>query len=577
MDEVTAVARQWGIEPGYHDVFGHWHPAPEATVQNVMAALSAHRAAPTPFGAASHPEFQAYQGDGRRVWGLAVQLYAVRSRRNWGIGDFADLGEIVRMAAASGIAAIGLNPLHALFLDRPEMASPYAPSSRLFLNPLYIAVDAVEDFAGADAAEIAAAREGDLVGYARVMKLKLAALRAAYDRFLRDGSKARRDDFEDFRRDRGESLLRLGCYEVLRRTFAPKLWWDWPPEWKNPDRTALEALRARDADCGFYEYLQWIADAQLAECRMAARDGGLALGLYLDLAVGVDPSGFDAWADQDAVVAGLSIGAPPDEFNRAGQEWGLAPFNPHALPAHDFAAFRKLLVAAMRHAGVIRLDHVLGLMRLFLIPQGETPREGVYVRYPFEQLLDVIAEESNRYRCVVIGEDLGTVPEGFREAIMRRGLWCYRVMQFERWHPAEFKPPSEYPAQALAAFNTHDLPTYRGWIAGQDIALRRSLGLHPGEIEGVREQSRRALEEIAARHDGAGFAGVAAFLAETPSRLIMVGVEDLLDVMEQINMPGTSVEYPNWRRKLPVCLEDWTSQPGFRAAVAAFQRKGRSA
>jgi len=576
MDDLAAIARQWGIEPGYHDVFGEWHPAPAATVQKVMAALSAHRAQPAHSGAARQPELAAFQGDGRRVWGLAVQLYAVRSQRNWGIGDFADLREIVRMAPAAGIAAIGVNPLHALFLDRPEMASPYAPSSRLFLNPLYIAVDAVEDFAGADATEIAAAREGDLVDYARVARLKFAALRAAYECFVKDGSAARRGSFERFRAERGESLLRLGCYEVLRRKFAPKPWWEWPQEWRNPERAALESVRAQEADCAFHEYLQWIADGQLAECKMTAGDGGTPLYLYLDLAIGVDPCGFDAWADQDTVVAGLSIGAPPDEFNRAGQEWGLAPFNPHALVDNDFAAFRKLLVAAMRHAGVIRLDHVLGLMRLFLIPQGETPREGVYVRFPFEQLLDVVAEESNRYRCVVIGEDLGTVPEGFREAVMRRGLWCYRVMQFERWHPGEFKPLSEYPAQALATFNTHDLPTYRGWIAGQDIALRRSLGLHPGETEDVRAQSRRALSEVAARYGSDSFAGVAAFLAETPSRLIMVGIEDLLGETEQINMPGTSMEYPNWRRKLPVRLEDWASQPGFRDVVDAFRRKGRA-
>lgn len=583
MDDLTEVARQWGIEPGYHDVFGTWHPAPEATVQKVIAALSSRRAGPAVFAGARQPEQQAFQGDGRRVWGLAVQLYSVRSERNWGIGDFADLREIVRIAAAAGAAAVGVNPLHTLFLDSPELASPYAPSSRLFLNPLYIAVDAIEDFDVIDlnADDVAAARQGELVDYRRVASLKLTTLRAIYDRFCKADSEARRDDFDSFRAERGESLLRLGCYEVLRRRFALKPWWQWPREWTNPERAALEELRRQDSDCEFYEFLQWIADRQLAQCKAMARDSGLPLGLYLDLAVGVDPCGVDAWADQDIVLAGLCIGAPPDEFNRSGQEWGLAPFNPHALADGDFAAFRRLLAVAMRHAGVIRLDHVLGLMRLFLVPQGESPSQGVYVRFPFEALLNVVAEESARHRCVVIGEDLGTVPEGFREAIMRRGLWTCRVMQFERWHPGEFKPPSDYPAEATATFNTHDLPTFRGWLSGRDIATRRALGLAPGESEEGRDQSCRALRDVLARFASEfaadRFAAAASFLAETPSRLITVAIEDLLDVTEQMNVPGTSTQHPNWRRKLPVRLEEWSSQPGFRDVVGVFDRKGRAA
>lgn len=581
MDDLTTVARQWGVEPGYHDVFGTWHPASEATVQKVMAALSAHRAQPALFGAARHPELRAFQGDGRRVWGLALQLYSVRSERNWGIGDFADLKQVVCVVAQCGAAAIGINPLHALFLDRPEMASPYAPSSRLFLNPLYIAVDAVEEFDGeAHADEIAATRMSELVDYPRVTNLKLAALRNAYERFRALGSSTRRDDFERFRIERGESLLRLGCYEVLRRKFSPAPWWDWPPEWRNPDSASLAGLRRQDSDCGFYEFLQWVAHRQLAECQALASDSGMSLGLYLDLAVGVDPCGLDAWAGQDAVLADLCIGAPPDAFNREGQQWGLAPFNPHALPDNDFAVIRVLLSTAMRHAGVIRLDHVLGLLRMFLIPQGASAREGVYVRYPFEALLDVIAEESNRHRCIVVGEDLGTVPDGFREAITRRGLWTYRVMQFERDHSGAFKPPSEYPSQALATFNTHDLPTFRGWREGRDLSVRRALGL-AGESEQEREHSRRVLMDMLARFAGEfaadRFAAAASFLAETPSRLVMVAAEDLFDVAEQVNLPGTIDEHPNWRRKLPVRLEDWADQATFRDVVSVFERKHRSA
>jgi 4-alpha-glucanotransferase len=303
-------------------------------------------------------------------------------------------------------------------------------------------------------------------------------------------------------------------------------------------------------------------------------------GLYTDLAVGIDPNGADAWSGQDAVLADFSIGAPPDEFNPAGQDWGLAPFNPRRLAAKDFAPMRMLMRASMSHAGAVRMDHVLGLNRMYLIPHGRPAYDGAYVRYPFEALLRVIAEESNRARCIVIGEDLGTVPDGFRDRLSRWGLWTYRVMMFEREHDGRFRAPETYPAEALATFNTHDLSTFRGWLSGADLAIKRSLGIDPGETEEARAHSREALRWILAERAPSyapdDFAAVAAVLAQTPSRLVTVGLDDILGVVEQINIPGTVDQHPNWRRKLPANVEDFASHEGLKRVAQAFAQNGRA-
>jgi 4-alpha-glucanotransferase len=306
----------------------------------------------------------------------------------------------------------------------------------------------------------------------------------------------------------------------------------------------------------------------------------MAIGLYIDVAVGIDPHGADAWSQQDAVLAGISVGAPPDEFNPAGQDWGLAPINPSTIAQNDFAPMRLLMRAAMRHAGAIRLDHVLGLNRIFMIPHGMSAAEGAYVRYPFEQVLAVIAEESNRARCVVIGEDLGTVPDGFRETLSHWGLWSYRVMMFERDHQGRFLPPESYPTQALATFNTHDLSTHRGWLTSHDLRVKRGIGLDPGENDESRawaqQKLREALQERASHYGPEDFAAVAAYLAQTRSLLVCVGLDDILEVLDQINIPGTVEQHPNWRRKLPVALEDMDGNEGLRRVAEAFEQNGRT-
>jgi 4-alpha-glucanotransferase len=585
MKDQAANARIWGIEPEYHDVFGRRYVVRPQTLARLVEAMSAGGIRPYDPEAKVPEPLRAFQGDGRRLWALAVQLYAVRSRRNWGHGDFTDLARLVALAGARGAAAIGLNPLHALFPDRAEVASPYAPNSRLFLNPLYIDVEAIAEFPGLAAAglerEVEALRASEMIAYARVADAKLRGLRLAYARFRSDASADRRADFEAYRAEQGEALLRFACFEVLRRHYAPTPWTEWPQPWRSPNPSQLEEYRQAHIEaCDFHEFTQWVADRQLGACMQATRRAGMPIGLYGDLAVGIDRHGADAWINHGAVLATVSVGAPPDEFNPRGQDWGLAPLNPHMLPADDFKTMRQLMASAMRHAGAIRLDHVLGLQRLFMIPLGSEAVEGAYVRFPFHQLLRIIAEESHKCRCIVVGEDLGTVPAHFRDTVARWGLWGCRVMLFEREHEGRFKPPEAYPAQAVASFNTHDMPSFRGWLTGHDIAVKRSIGLDPGETDEARARAQQCLRAILSERAPAyapdDITAVAAFLAATPSRLAVVALDDVLGVREQVNIPGTVAQHPNWRRKLPVAIEELDGHQDLARVAEVFARAGRS-
>ncbi len=574
--DVKNEAQRWGVEPGYHDVFGKWHEASPEALRALIDALSQGRDKPLQIQENAEP-LRAFQAEGRH-WALAVQLYSLRSQRGGGIGDFTDLKQLIEIAAANGAAAIALNPLHALFADRPQDASPYAPNSRLFLNVLAVDVAALPE-AVRDAAT-PGGRDPDLIDYAAAGKRKLSAFRSAYEKFRSGPSKARRDDFEAFRADRGEALLRFSCFEVLREKFAGKAWRDWPAPWDCPDVAAMEKFRAENhAACEFHEYMQWNADRQLRDCKETARKAGMAIGLYIDLAVGIHPDGADAWSNQHSVLNRVSVGAPPDELNTAGQDWGLAPFNPASLPDNGFAALRALLRAIMRHAGAIRIDHVLGLNRTYMIPWGMGAQHGTYVRFPFEALLRVIAEESNKARCTVIGEDLGTVPEGFRETLARFGIWGYRVMLFERDQSGSFKPPETYPAEALAAFNTHDLSTFRGWLAGHDLKVKRGLGLDPGETDEQRRQAwdkwRWFVGERAGEYRNDDLAAMVKLLGDTPSKLVVVAIEDILNIADQPNIPGTVDEHPNGRQRLPVSVDQLSGSATLRKVGEIFAEAGR--
>ncbi|MGA8898090.1 4-alpha-glucanotransferase [Bradyrhizobium sp.] len=504
---------------------------------------------------------RAYSGDFDRGWLLAVQLYGICSARNWGIGDFSDLASLLGFAAKLGADGVGLNPLHVLFDDKPADCSPYSPNSRLFLNALYIDVEQIPEFeAGAKASKTAARlREGHIVDYKGVAELKWRALRAAFEKFKTQPAVGRKKDFDAFRAERAPLLSRFACFEVLRHKFIQP-WWEWPADWRAPDDAkCAELRRGEDAvEIEFVEFVQWTADRQLRACRDLARRLGMKVGLYLDVAVGVQSGGFDAWNEQVAISRHLSVGAPPDPLNLAGQNWGLAGFNAAGLELQSFAPYREMLQASMRYAGAIRLDHVLGLKRLYLVPHGFAADDGAYVQMPFEALLAATAQESVAHACIVIGEDLGTVPEGFRDTMAEWGIWSYQVMMFERDDRGAFRGPDRYLPNALVTFNTHDLSTYAGWRSFGDLKIKRSIGIDPGENDDARWHALAMLDDVLRHHaiDGNDLYAIVAFLSKTRSRLLAISLEDLLGVIDQPNIPGTVNEHPNWRQRLPVALND---------------------
>jgi 4-alpha-glucanotransferase len=523
---------------------------------------------------------RAFGGDFDRGWLLAVQLYSIRSDRNWGIGDFTDLAGLVRLAKQLGADGVGLNPLHVLFDDHPADCSPYSPNSRLFLNPLYIDVEAIPEYSAdlvPDATATAARlRDGDRVPYADMAALKWLGLHAAFDSFVKSASGVRRNQFDAFRAERAPLLSRFACFEVLRHRFTAP-WWEWPQEWQQPDETKCAELRngPDKHEVEFVEFVQWTADSQLRAAKELGSQLGMRVGLYLDVAVGVQSNGFDAWNEQTAISRHLAVGAPPDVLNTAGQDWGLAGFNAGGLEAQSFVPFADMLAASMRHAGAIRIDHVLGLKRLYLVPRGFKPDNGAYVQMPFEALLGAIARESTANKCIVIGEDLGTVPEGFRETMQDFGIWSYLVMMFERDDAGHFRNIDFYRPNALVTLNTHDLCTYAGWRSFSDLRVKLSLGLDPGENDQARWDALGALDEIL-RQNGItanDLYSVLAFLSRTPSRLLAVSLEDLLGVLDQPNIPGTIDEHPNWRQRLPVSLDKIAAKVDLAALKAATRER----
>ena len=483
------------------------------------------------------------------AWGFALQLYSLRSERNWGIGDFGDLARFSTIAASAGAQTIALNPLHQLHLDDPENASPYSPLSRLHLNALYIDIGAAARDLGAAVPANGALdvlRSASFVDYTGVAHAKIAALRALYDAFtLLDASDRRAASFRGFQRAGGTALRDMAVYEALSAHFRQadascRGWMHWPVPYRNARAPKVaEFARTHAADVAFYEFLQWIADAQLGE---AAAASTLDIGLYRDLAVGVDANSVDVWSDPGAYCTGIAVGAPPDALNAEGQNWGLPPFNPRALRDRAYEPFVTMLRANMRHAGALRIDHVMGLMRLFCIPHGAPASEGAYVHFPFEDLIGVVALESLRNRCMVVGEDLGTVPPGFRERMAQARIFGCKLLYFERDENGAFRDPSEYPHDAVASTGTHDLAPLAGyWDRLNDddrAALLQAVGELPPDASD--------LELVAATYRT---------LSRTGAGLLLVQMEDALVQREAVNVPGTTTEEPNWRRKLSVPLE----------------------
>jgi 4-alpha-glucanotransferase len=538
-----------------------------------------------------------------KAWGLSAQLYEIRSRRNWGIGDFEDLAELCRLAAKAGADFVGINPLHALFVSDPARCSPFSPSNRLFLNPLYIAVDCVPGYISApgEPERVMGLRKTDEVDYVETARLKMDALRRLWRSWAAaPHPQLPRAVFDEFRGWSGEALAKHVLFEALSARMATdgsgSGWRDWPHDFQNLESPAVQAFASANGDeIEFHAWLQWIADMQLGKARASARDAGMRIGLYLDFAVGEVPDGSASWSNPAAIVPGMLIGAPPDVFAAEGQEWGLAPVSPVSLVEAGFAAFRRTMEAMTRHAGALRIDHVMSLWQLFFVPEHGRPADGAYVRYPLAAQIDVLAELSQRDGTMIIGEDLGIVPPGFREVMQESRILSYRILYFEK-QGGDFSAPELYPVLALACLSTHDLPTFIGWWRGHDIELRLEHGLID-EASGrwqleERTRERQALIELMAR-SGALAAGapdepgtgpdgapgefpsalvVAAhrLIAATPCLLASVRLADLTGEDRPTNLPGTVDAYPNWRLKSSVYLEELTGLPLFREITAAM-------
>ncbi|MBK8907448.1 MAG: 4-alpha-glucanotransferase [Rhodospirillales bacterium] len=540
--------------------------------------------------------------DHGKRWGLATHLYTLRSRRDWGMGDFGSLAELVEVAAGLGAASVGVNPLHALFPADAGKISPYSPSSRQFLNPLYLDVEAASGFA--DCAEAAAAAsvpgtaaDAPFVDYASVARRKLTALAAVHGCFEQRGPSSAREAYAAFCESGGERLRRFAIFETLSEHFDGRRWQEWPEPYRNPESPEVAAFAREQQDrVSFHMYLQWEADRQLQTVAERAQAAGLEIGIYQDLAVGVDPGGADAWSAPEVVVTQASVGAPPDPFNMLGQDWGTPPLSPVGLVERAYEPFIAMLGANMRHAGALRIDHAMGLMHLFWIPVGKTPADGAYVQYRFEDLLGILALESHRNRCLVIGEDLGTVPDGFRDRMTAANVLSYRVLYFEKDGEA-FKRPDAYPEKGLACVTTHDLSTLAGFWEGADIDLKQRLQLYPSPAveaseRASRDSDRRLLAEALADEQllqakpsnvlAAGMgpdlvAAVHAYLSRSPACLLMVQIDDVTGESEQINLPGTVDEYPNWRRRLRLPVAAIAATPIMQALTAALRDRAAGA
>jgi 4-alpha-glucanotransferase len=518
-----------------------------------------------------------------KLYGLGVQLYALRRKDDGGVGDTRALRELLTSAARDCADAIALSPVHSLFAADPRHYGPYSPSSRLFLNPLLAdpadlfdqdrVARAMTDVDG----EPARFQHDRMIDWPRVGLAKYALLRRLFDDFAADDlaqASALASDFQSFVREGGDRLREHALFEALHEHWyasegAKWNWNEWPSEWRDPQAPAV----ARFADANprvvqFHTFLQWVAARSFAAVQRGARDAGMRIGLIFDLAVGMSPGGSHAWSRQQDLLLGLSIGAPPDLFNPRGQDWGLTGFSPQSLVATGFEPFIATLRAAMRSAGGVRIDHAMGLTRLWLVPRGASPTEGAYLRYPVDDLLRLIALESHRHRAIVIGEDLGTVPPDFRARLSEIGMFGMDVLWFQRKEQA-FLAPREWRRDAVAMTSTHDLPTVAGWWEGADIATRAALGLVADDGQEITQRAEdrtelwRAFGEagVVARDallpESAGPAvdAAIAFTARSPSPLALVPMEDILGLTEQPNLPGTIDEHPNWRRRLdaPAC------------------------
>lgn len=533
--------------------------------------------------------------NGKKVWGLSVQLYCIRSESNWGIGDFSDLQKLVGYAANVGADFIGLNPIHALYPANPNACSPYGPSSRRWLNYLYIDPAVIEGFDHEDVQaivnredfqqQLAHVRQVEHVDYEGVTRLKLEVLKAVFDvynnQYLKKNTKKNKA-FKAFVAQGGTSLDMLAVYDALQSHLQKegKECWGWPvfpDEYKDYHNPAVAKFKKANSDAvKFYLFMQWIAAEQLEAANQAAEDAGMTIGLYRDLAVGVSEGSAEIWGNKDLYCTDASVGAPPDILGPLGQNWGLPPMDPHKLYQQGYQPIIDLFAANMASSGSLRIDHVMALLRLWWVVKGDNAKDGGYIYYPVDDLLGILALESHRNKSLVIGEDLGTVPDEIRVKLADNGVYSYRVFFFEQAEDGGFFSPSHYPVQSMSTLTTHDMPTLIGYWHCFDLELGKTLGLYPTEeilqtLYTDRHKNKQAILDTLHGHHSVGGEvgrdvnvtgmtqslnyGMQVHMAGGSSALLSLQLEDWLQMDKPVNIPGTFNEYPNWRRKLTQNIE----------------------
>ncbi|CDZ28672.1 4-alpha-glucanotransferase (Amylomaltase) [Neorhizobium galegae bv. officinalis] len=605
VSEEDSIADRYGVEAKRPSPSGEDVPVPEIGRRKILSALKGLPPARTPHFASDPPKcFLPDFASTDRVWGLSCQLYELRSERNWGMGDFADLRSVIGLAKAWGADFVGLNPLHAPFLAAPDRCSPYEPSNRGFLNPLYIAVDEVEGFTWSPEVqgEIEQLRLAPLVDYGRVARVKLDNLRRVWrsSKHLRRENSVADREFSTFRHDGGEALRLHALFEAISEaqvvSGGEAGWHRWPEPYRDPKSKPVSRFAEEHEDeVAFHMWLQWLAHRQLLEAADHAQKLGMRIGLYLDVAVGEALDGSGTWSNRGIYVQGASIGSPPDPMAASGQDWRLAAFHPSAIAEGEPSPFEKLMSAVMRYAGAVRIDHAAALRRLFLVPAENGPEQGAYVAYPQPSLIATLAALSERYRCVVIGEDLGNLPKGLQAELAAANILSYRIISYEQTRNG-FRPAADYPSLALACVSTHDHQTFVGWWKAADVEMRISHGLVSGDAgrqqmkdrKRERRQVLRAFKaaglpvaatgEATVRENDISALAVMAhrFIAKTPSLLVAVRLADVTDEKQPTNVPGTSDTYPNWKPKLSVTVEELADLAHTHPIIVAVGEERRS-
>lgn len=503
----------------------------------------------------------------RAGWGINVPLAGLYAAKATGIGSYQDLEEVGKIFAEEGAAFIGCNPIHAGFPLDPKAFSPYSPSHRRRFNVQHVTVPI-------DIAEPDCPAAG-LIDFTCEIPLKRKCLRQGFESLSQD----RLNRFEDWLGQTDESLLAFALHQSLSEIHGP-YWPDWPQHLQRYSRKLLDSYRQElDTEIRFHAWLQHEAERQLSTAHDAVRQGGMRHGLYLDLAVGTHPYGAETWLEPQLFAQGVSLGAPPDALGPEGQRWGLVPFNPFALINDGFASFAETLRSQLRYAGILRIDHILGFNRAFWVPDG-SDMPGAYVAMPQEALLAITRMEAARADAVIIGEDLGNIPGGLRDALEASGILGCRLVMFEK-DPDEnafFRRPDDYPERVMTSFTTHDLPTWSGWRQAVDLDFRKAQQTITeeefGRFSEARNKARSAIDEALGDNSGSASA-IHRFIAKSRSRLVMLPIEDILEVQDQPNVPGTITEYPNWRHRLPVSIAELREDGRVEKTGAIMKSEGR--